>query len=175
MRYCPNCSAYQYEEGAKICGKCGFDMEAHEAQMREKRSKEEVQQKQESLIGFTNDVQCPVCGEPMKTIDTALELPFEGQRINVHGLKLMGGDITKKTVTMYQVDLLGMQCSSGHRFFSAISARTRALCPLCYDAMIEYGSSLFSCTRCQRHFSKADWSFPEPEEVLTNEGWFPLE
>jgi hypothetical protein len=42
---------------------------------------------------------------------------------------------------------------------------------MCNDPMIEYGSSLYSCTRCNRHFSIGDWEKPPDDDILRNNGW----
>ncbi len=132
---------------------------------------EVVKKERIRLASFDEDSPCPLCDAPTRLIDGGVEVDREGIRINMHGLKLMGGDITKKTVTRYQMDVNGLECSDGHRFFTGVRARIRALCPMCMDEMHEYGSSLFSCTRCNKHFSKGDWEIPAEGLVLEEEGW----
>lgn len=178
MRYCPNCSAYQYEENAQTCRKCGYDMAAHKERENsrmengdEKRKKKE----EERLKSFDPDCPCPLCNCPTKAIDSEMDLIHEGGRINMHGLKLMGGEITKRTLSHYRMRVTGIECSEGHCFYIDVSSRKKALCPLCQDPLMEYGSSLYSCSRCNRHFSMADWEFPPDVEVLERNGWIKAE
>lgn len=100
-----------------------------------------------------------------------MELPVEGKRISIRGLKLMGGDITKRVVTQVTYDISGRECREGHKFFSSASSKIRPLCPVCYHPMVRYGSSLLSCTRCNKHYPINDWPDPDPMEVLRDDGW----
>jgi hypothetical protein len=178
MLYCPNCSAYQHEENAVICRKCGYDMAAHierKSHEAEKVNREKKEVEERRLKDFNQDCPCPVCSAPTRGIDEDIELIHEGGRINMYGLKLMGGEITKRTLSQYRMSVTGIECCDGHRFYIDVSSRRRALCPLCQEPLMEYGSSLYSCTRCDRHFSMADWEFPAEGEVLERSGWIKAE
>lgn len=144
------------------------------AQIKENVEKEK-KKRDEDLSCYDADCPCPVCGSPTKIIDQTLELQHEGPRINMNGIKLMGGEITKRTMTQYQMSVKGLVCSEGHRFFVDSVSKTRALCPVCHEPMIEYGSSLYSCTRCRKHFSKSDWETPSNDDMLRNDGWIKAE
>ena len=126
------------------------------------------------LANFDTDSPCPLCDTPTRAVDGDVGVDREGIRINMHGMKLMGGEITKRTVTRYQMEIKGLECSEGHKFFTSVRARIRALCPMCMDEMHKYGSSLFSCTRCSQHFSMADWEIPDESIVLEEEGWIKV-
>jgi hypothetical protein len=174
MLYCPNCSAYQYEENAEKCRKCGYDMASHRERECSGSPGEDKGKKETEDLGsdrFENDCPCPLCESPTRMVDEESDVIHEGGRINMHGLKLMGGEITKKTLSLYRMRIKGIECSKGHRFYLEVRSKKRALCPLCQDPLMEYGSSLYSCTRCNRHFSLADWEFPEDTEVLERNGW----
>ncbi len=178
MQYCPNCSAYQYEENAERCRKCGYDMATHRervGQNVEKDQHEKIKQEEIRLKEFDRECPCPLCESPTRVVDEETELIHDGGRINMYGLKLMGGEITKKTATQYWIQVKGIECSKGHRFYMDVASKTKALCPMCHDPLMEYGSSLYSCTRCNRHFSMADWDFPPDGEVLERNGWIKAE
>jgi len=171
MLYCPNCNAFQHDPDSDICPKCGFDMKAYVEKRRMKREPADAGEKRIRMVGFDEKLPCPLCGSPSKVIDSEMEFIHEGERINVHGLKLMGGEITKRTQTQYQLHVRGTECEEGHLLYEEAKGRIRALCPLCFDPMIEYGSSLLSCTRCNRHYSKADWTIPPIDDIMRAEGW----
>jgi hypothetical protein len=149
-------------------------MAAHEKERLEKSSKDrkkQMEKERDERARYDSELPCPICKEPSRRLHEQVDLEHEGSRINMHGLKLMGGEITKPTVTQYRMTVAGLECVRGHRFFTDATSKRKALCPLCTDEMMEYGSSLFSCTRCNRHFSKADWDFPDESVVLTDAGW----
>lgn len=127
--------------------------------------------KKQDLSSYDKDCPCPVCSAPTKMINESMDLIHDGPRINMNGIKLMGGEITKRTQTHYQMYVKGLVCSEGHRFFIQAGSKVRALCPMCHELMIEYGSSLYSCTKCNKHFSKGDWEVPSDADVLRNNGW----
>jgi uncharacterized Zn ribbon protein len=176
MRYCPNCSAYQKDGRAKVCSKCGYDF-SDEEERRDKRRREieeeEFRRITERNADYNGSVPCPVCGSPTREYQEELECPVEGRRIPIRGVKLMGGDITKKPVTMLQFDLKGRICTEGHKIYGDFECREKKLCPVCHDKMVFYGASLLSCPRCNRHFESQYFPDPDPEEELKREGWVP--
>ncbi len=169
MQYCPNCSAYQHDTGVKRCPKCGFDLTSHRETVKEVETVESSTRF--DLSRYDESHPCPKCGSPTRIMDMDIDLKVEGERISIHGLKLMGGEITKKPVTMCSFHIVGRECSEGHKFYSDYTYRPRPLCPVCYDTMMKYGSSLFSCTRCNKHFPVRSWPEPDPGIVLLDEGW----
>ncbi|MBN1390203.1 MAG: hypothetical protein JXA22_06135 [Candidatus Thermoplasmatota archaeon] len=173
MQYCPNCSAYQYDGNAEKCRKCGFDLTTQKAKVSSDIVKEGPP-KERSERSFDARVPCMLCGSPTKAFDGEHDIPVEGRRISINGLKLMGGDITKKTVTQITYTLSGYECQGGHKLYSSVTYRVRQLCPLCYHPMFRYGSSLISCTRCNKHFPLNDWPKPDPMALLQGDGWEPL-
>ena len=169
MQYCPNCSAFQYDQNAERCPKCGFDLTT--ANQNVTTIPEEDLPKKKVEPGFDPKKPCETCGSPTRPVNGEIEVPVEGERISIRGLKLMGGDITKRVVTQITYDISGYECREGHKFFSRAESKVRPLCPVCYHPMIKYGSSLLSCTRCNRHYPVNDWPDPDPMEVLDQEGW----
>jgi len=170
MQYCPNCSAYQYDQGAKRCEKCGFDLSGHCKPKPEKDGKA-GEKKAPNLTGFHASEPCAICGSPTRDIHGTYEMKVEGGRISIHGVRLMGGEITKKPSTLFIFEIEGRECSEGHRFFKDFEYRSRALCPVCFDPMMRYGSSLYSCSRCNKHFPVQSWPEPDPVSVLRDNGW----
>lgn len=124
---------------------------------------------------FNTDRLCGICGGPTRDIRGDIEISVEGERISIQGLKLMGGNITKTTVTQYTYQITGYECKEEHRFFSDFKCRVRPLCPVCYDPMMKYGSSLMSCSRCNKHFPIQNWVQPDEHEVLLMNGWEYIE
>ncbi|MBN1540029.1 MAG: hypothetical protein JW939_07780 [Candidatus Thermoplasmatota archaeon] len=173
MQYCPNCSAYQYDTDAERCRKCGFDLTAHRAKVATGNVKDETPA-QKSEANFDPRVPCRLCGSPTKKFEGDHEALVEGNRISIRGLKLMGGDITKRTVTQITYTLSGYECQEGHRLYRSVSCRVRLLCPMCYHPMMKYGSALISCPNCNKHFPVNEWPDPDPMDVLHDEGWQPL-
>ncbi|MGA1866443.1 MAG: hypothetical protein ACMUFK_03125 [Thermoplasmatota archaeon] len=173
MQYCPNCSAYQYDLNAERCRKCGFDLTAHTAKAATDTVKEETPKKKTGA-SFDQRVPCRLCGSPTKKYEGDHEVPVEGKRISIRGLKLMGGDITKRTVTQITYSLSGYECQEGHKLYRSVSYRVRLLCPMCYHPMMKYGASLISCPNCNKHFPVNEWPEPDPMDVLHDEGWQPL-
>ena len=171
MLYCPNCCAYQYDAGATSCRKCGYDFSLH----KEKKVQEKKEEVKKNIQGFDDSVPCRICGSPTRILEKEMELKVEGDRINISGLKLMGGEITKRTASSVEYHIWGRECSEGHPFYGDVGFRIRQLCPMCYGQMMKYGSSLYSCSRCNKHFPINDWPDPDPEETLRNEGWESLE
>jgi hypothetical protein len=174
MRYCPNCSAYQHDGNATHCEKCGFDFSA-EIERKEKRRKEieeeELRNYAEKNAVFDPGHPCSVCGSPSKHVEEEIEHPVEGNRVPIRGIKLMGGDITKKPITLLQFRVKGNICSSGHKIYTDYDLREKRLCPICQDKLVFYGSSLLSCPRCNRHFQSEYFATMDPQEALKEEGW----
>jgi hypothetical protein len=173
MPYCPNCSAYQYDAAAETCSKCGHVLHISTAP-EEKSDLDEFAPKMVEEPSYSVRQPCKRCGAPTKVTNGEIEIEVEGERLSINGLKLMGGEITKKAVTRYTYHVQGYTCKEEHRFYSDFRCRIRPLCPVCYDPMIKYGSSLFSCTRCNKHFSLESWVEPDAEEVLLDHGWAPV-
>ena len=171
MLYCPNCSAYQHDKETTSCGRCGFDFSAHIKTPSEVIEEKRPNQKKVLEQFFNTDRPCSTCGGPTRDIRGDVEISVEGERISIQGLKLMGGDITKATVTQYTYQINGYECKEEHRFFSDFKCRVRPLCPVCYDPMMKYGSSLMSCARCNKHFPIQSWVQPDEYEVLLMNGW----
>jgi len=178
MLYCPNCSAYQKDQTSSVCHRCGFDFTIEE-QRRLRRAQEaeeeEIRKFTEGLRTYDRTCPCPVCGEPTVQHDEEVEHNVEGKRLPMSGMKLMGGDITKKAVTQISFSVSGRLCRQGHRSFTSFTSRERPLCPMCYDKMIRYGTSILSCPRCNRHFPMDAFETMDHEEALTAEGWIRSE
>ena len=174
MRYCPNCSAYQHDPGAKICPKCGYDF-SDEEERREKRRREieeeEFRRITESNVDYDPSNRCPECGSPTREYREEMECPVEGNRIPIRGIKLMGGDITKKPITLLEFTVTGRICKEGHKICQDYDYREKRLCPVCQDKMVFYGSTLLSCPRCNRHFENEYFPNPDPVKELESEGW----
>jgi hypothetical protein len=173
MQYCPNCSAYQYDQGAKRCSKCGFDLSSYikpKAAIDEKAP----EKKTPNLARYDESEPCRLCGSPTKAVRGSYDMKVEGSRMSIYGIKLMGGEITKKPSTLFTFDIQGRECSNGHLFYQDFEYRSRALCPVCYDPMMRYGSSLYSCSRCNKHFPVQSWPDPDPVSVLRDKGWEEL-
>jgi ribosomal protein L37AE/L43A len=172
--YCPNCSAYQKSPNAANCHKCGYDF-AIEDERRRKRAQEveqeEIRKFTESNRTFDPAVPCKVCGEPTMDENTEVDHQVEGKRISIGGLKMMGADVTKRTVTTISITVTGRICQNGHKMYSSFDAREKPLCPMCLDRLIRYGSSIFSCPRCKRHFPLDAFATMDPEQALREEGW----
>jgi len=174
MRYCPKCSAYQHDDAAVSCRKCGFDFSEHLKKMKEEeeqRSAEQASPPKKVAAPLEPDHPCPICGAPTRAVETTVESAVQGNKIVVQGVRLMGSEISKRSVTECQIDVVGRACENGHKIYATMVPRVRAVCPLCLHYMINYGSAVLSCTKCNKHFSLDDWVFPGPEEVLRNEGW----
>jgi hypothetical protein len=172
MLYCPNCSAYQYEKDATSCRKCGFDFSGYVETTPEVVVEDEASGKVKiPHRNYNADRLCNICGGPTRDIKGDIEISVEGERISIRGLKLMGGDISKTAVTQYTYQIIGYECREGHRFFSDFKCRVRPLCPVCYDPMMKYGSSLMSCSRCNKHFPVQSWAKPDEFEVLLMNDW----
>jgi hypothetical protein len=172
MNYCPNCSAYQYDPYAKKCSKCGYDLTIME-QRKEKR-RQEIENEESLRVeeaSYDQETQCSICGEPTRFVDLELDHPVEGTRMPIQGVKLMGGEITKKPVTLLQFKIKGRICRGGHKVVTEYDCREKPLCPICHDRLVLYGASLLSCPRCSRHYQKEFFSTQEPEEALELEGW----
>lgn len=174
MRYCPKCSALQHDDKAAGCRRCGYVFEAgqeSESLIQQKSDREELL----SILGQTKSYDsshpCPVCQEPTRALERDLEHKVEGEKIPLKGIRLMGGEITGKAMTLITIHVSGMECSSGHLICLSYQARDRPLCPLCQRAMINYGSSLFSCSNCKLHFPSNIFRSEEPERVLEMEGY----
>jgi tRNA(Ile2) C34 agmatinyltransferase TiaS len=58
--------------------------------------------------------------------------------------------------------------------YSSFEAREKPLCPMCLDRMIIFGSSIFSCPRCKRHFPLDAFATKDPEIALREEGWVKI-
>jgi hypothetical protein len=173
MLYCPNCSAYQCDQTATACDKCGHVLSAHEIITNEPEIDCPPQQKVEDPA-FRIRRPCKRCGSPTKEINGDIDIDVDGERLSIYGLKLMGGEITKRAVTKYTYSMNGYICKEDHKFYSDFKCRIRPLCPVCYDPMIKYGSSLLSCSRCNKHFPVNDWKEPDELDVLVNNGWAPI-
>ncbi|MGA1847707.1 MAG: hypothetical protein ACMUHB_00070 [Thermoplasmatota archaeon] len=173
MQYCPNCSAFQYDQGAKRCSKCGFDFSSYDKPAPKKDGKAK-EKPSPDLSRFDESEPCRICGSPTKEVHGTYEMKVEGGRMSIYGIKLMGGEITKKPSTLFTFEIEGRECSEGHQFFKDFEHRSRALCPVCYDPMMRYGSSLYSCSRCNKHFPVQSWPEPDPVEVLMDKGWEEL-
>jgi tRNA(Ile2) C34 agmatinyltransferase TiaS len=103
-----------------------------------------------------------------------IEHQVEGKRIAIGGLKMMGADVTKRTVTAISIAVTGRVCQAGHHMYSSFEAREKPLCPMCLDRMIIFGSSIFSCPRCKRHFPLDAFATKDPEIALKEEGWVKI-
>jgi hypothetical protein len=171
MLYCPNCSAYQHDKAATSCSRCGFDFSGHTNTTPEVIDDDGPGKMKIPDQFFDKDRPCSICGSPTRDISGDVEISVEGERISIRGLKLMGGDITKTAMTQYTYQITGYECKEEHRFFSDFKCRVRPLCPVCYDPMMKYGSSLMSCTRCDKHFPVQGWAQPDEYEVLLMNGW----
>lgn len=172
MRYCPNCSAYQHDTESELCPKCGFDVKTHREL--QEAVPEEKKKEPKDLSRYDDSKPCRICGSPTREIHKELQVSVEGSRINMYGIKLMGGEITKRTATRIDYEIVGRECAEGHLFYGDVSYKKRPICPLCYDPLMIYGTSLFSCSRCSKHFPMGDWPDPDPEETLKEEGWEQL-
>ncbi|MFO8051314.1 MAG: hypothetical protein R6V01_06405 [Thermoplasmatota archaeon] len=173
MRYCPNCSAYQEDTGNEICAKCGFDLK-HYREDREKKAEEIKGGPEKDQSGYDTSFPCRICGSPTRPLRTQVEVTVEGKRIGIYGVKLMGGEITKPTATRIEYEIQGRECSQGHLFYDDVGYRKKPICPLCFDPLMVYGTSLYSCSRCNKHFPMDDWTDPDPERALRDEGWEEL-
>lgn len=172
MSYCPNCSAYQYDPQAKKCEKCGYDLtivEERKERRRQEIENEEIVRVEEA--SYDADSPCSICREPTRLVDIELEHPVEGTRMPIHGVKLMGGEITKVPITLLQFRIKGRICSGSHKVLLDYDCREKPLCPICHDRLVLYGASLLSCPRCSRHFQTEFFSTQEPDEALELEGW----
>lgn len=177
MRYCPKCCAYQHDQLAKACRKCGFDFTEHERKLKmdlERKLSEERTQDEEAFGKYDMASPCPECGAPMRPVERTIEVPVEGAKVSVQDLKLMGSDMNKRSVTQYSIDIVGVECFKGHRFFRSFVHREKPLCPLCLNPMIRYGSAILSCNRCKKHYSLGDWATKDPLLLLSEEGWKKL-
>jgi hypothetical protein len=172
MLYCPNCSAYQHDAGAEVCRKCGCDLSlSREPEPSEKR---EERKNVTDLSSYDPSVPCSICGSPTRDIRRHVDVTVEGNRISIYGVKLMGGEITKRTASRVEYEITGRDCPEGHLFYDDVGFRIRPICPLCYDPLMIYGNSLYSCSRCNKHFPMNDWPDPDPEATLRGEGWEQL-
>jgi ribosomal protein L37AE/L43A len=174
MRYCPKCCAYQHDQLARSCRKCGFDFTEHEKKLKadmERKLSEDRTQDEEAFGRYDTESPCPECGAPTRPVERTLEVPVEGSKVMVQDLKVMGGDMNKRSVNQYQIDITGMECYKGHRFYRTFQYREKLLCPLCLGPMIRYGSAILSCNRCNKHYSLGDWAKADPVKLLEDEGW----
>jgi hypothetical protein len=173
MLYCPNCSAYLYDPGSETCDKCGYDLSSYTEQVPEP-DLDVPGRKKVPDVSFSVRKPCKRCGAPTKDIRGEIEINVEGTRMSIYGLKLMGGEITKVPLTQYTYSIDGYECKEGHKFFNEFKCRIRPLCPVCYDPMMKYGSSLLSCSRCNKHFPVENWVEPDKLNVLLDHGWAPI-
>ena len=174
MRYCPKCCAYQHDQLAKACRKCGFDFTEHERKMKmdlERKLSEEKTQDEEAYGKYDMASPCPDCGAPTRQVDRTIEVPVEGNKVAVQDFKVMGGDMNKRSVTQYQIDIVGVECFKGHKYFKSYKHREKQLCPMCLNPMIRYGTAILSCNRCNKHYSLGDWATRDPTQILSEEGW----
>lgn len=173
MQYCPNCSAFQSDPEATSCDKCGYDLSM--CKMRSDPSDIEGPERKKIDDGsFNIRKPCKRCGAPTKDVKGEIEINVEGKRMSIYGLKLMGGEITKRPITQYTYKIEGYQCKEDHKFYGDFKCRIRPLCPVCYDPMIKYGSSLLSCARCNKHFPVDNWVEPDELDILLEQGWAPI-
>ncbi|MEA3558556.1 MAG: hypothetical protein U9R75_04815, partial [Candidatus Thermoplasmatota archaeon] len=133
--------------------------------------KKEVREESVDLSSFDASSPCRKCGSPTRSIRKQLEVTVEGTRISIYGVKIMGGEITKNTATRVEYEITGKECSEGHLFYDDVVFRKKPICPLCFDPLMAYGTSLFSCSRCNKHFPMNEWPDPDPERTLREEGW----
>jgi len=174
MLYCPNCSAYQKSVNALTCQRCGFDFTIEEERRRKRAfeaEQEEIRKFTENNRAFDSAVPCKVCGGPTREETVEIEHQVEGKRISIGGLKMMGADVTKRTVTTISLTVQGRVCQEGHGMYASFEARDKPLCPMCLDRMIRYGSSIMSCPRCKRHFPADAFATMDAEQALREEGW----
>ena len=174
MRFCPNCSAMQRDDKAKICRKCGHSLEDGNAD----EAKDLVMSEREELLSviggsheYDKERPCPICHEPTRQIHREIERMVLGDRVPIKGLRLMGGDLTKRAETLINLDVIGRECRGGHTLCEQYRVRERQLCPLCRRPMITYGSTLMSCRDCSLHFPRDIFSSEDPEKILTSEGF----
>lgn len=174
MLYCPNCSAYQKDPGASTCHKCGFDVSVEE----ERRKRRALEVEEDEIKRFTHNNRsydhtspCKVCGAPTLEQNEEVQHEVEGAKIKVGGLKLMGSEISKRSITLMAINVKGRSCQEGHRTYTSYTCRDKPLCPMCLDLLMVYGSVILSCPRCNRHYSMADFRSINPEEALEAEGW----
>jgi ribosomal protein L37AE/L43A len=174
MLYCPNCSAYQKDQGSTHCHKCGFDFSVEEERRRKRAQEaemEDIRKFTENNKSFDPSSPCKICGSPTMEQDDEVEHIVEGKRISIGGLKMMGSDVTKRTETMMSMKVRGRRCQNDHLTYSEFEAREKPLCPMCLDRLVRYGSSILSCPRCKRHFPIDAFESMDPGEALRIEGW----